>query len=865
MQSEVQMTRMGVEFTRDRTGRMAVVGPVGTSVDLATEVSERVDMVRAWLLANERGERPNVGRRHGECESCHQEIPDHRGGNCWICCCTIQKILDERNAQAEFAKKVEMQGMEELLRGLSGKQQEAAVELLRDLNPEQREVAMHDQGPCMVNACAGSGKTTAVVRRMAYLVRVRGVSSERIFGTTFSRKAASEMNHRIRNLLGFSTMVQVQTFHAFCRRLLSEEFSGFDGWQLDEHDRYRDAIKRAIGYEFLDWKKADVEEVTQYIELAKAAAIWPGTDDAAKLAMSRYRARPTQQRRPDLMAQAYEMTEKLRSDARLMTFSDWMMEAEKLLREEPIRARWAALFDHVMVDEAQDNSLVQMRIASHLARDHRNLMIVGDAAQSIYKWRGAAPEYFNGFPGEWGAKIISMFRNYRSAKPVIDLANTILREMQPGDRVGNKDMECEKVEAPGAVSVHAFETGALEAEGVVGRIAAMHEDGVPWKRHLVLYRVNALSRAVEEELNRHEIPYKITGSSCFYLRREIVTLLAYLKVAWRKTATMDDVRRTLYTPKRMLGKAFWAQVEAASRSKPASFSDMVEVAIAASGRINDGQMRNARRWGKLIDQLRQDIATTEAQVSPDGTKQLLPPCNPSKLLDRVVAETDYVQWLKNEEGRETPDNDRVSNVAELVRLASQFKDAGAFLKHAVDQIHAAKSHRDDESTGGDHVTLMSIHRAKGLEWPHVHLITCNEGVMPHAYADDVEEERRIFYVATTRAMESLDVSHVEYRPQNGELMPMRASRFICGLIAQGAPERLPEMSAAKPSDPAALLTTMEADAHPAFDDSLPCKRCGGDSRQMACEACGGTGVETASQGEPNMAKVIPLFGPKDES
>lgn len=797
MLSELDMTAAGLEFTKSPEGRVLVQGPESSALDLRDAVAGRMDLVRGWLLANRRG----LGRpdhRYGECESCRQPIPDHRGGNCWICCCCIQKILDEE--RGEDAEDIKMETKDERDDGADGVEQEpatapaqvdeetselagldveqrvSAVAILRDLNPEQRRVATHGSGPCLVSACAGSGKTTAVVRRMAWLVRVAKVPADRIFGTTFSRKAAAEMNDRIKRLLGDDTMVQVQTFHAFSRRVLAEEFPGFRNWRLDERDEYREILKRAVGYEHINWRDADIEDLMSYIELCKAAAYWPDSREAAELAQKRYDIEPSEKRDPRMNAAAYARAEELRSEKFLMTFSDWMMIVARLFEDENIRGRWAALFDYVMVDEAQDNSLVQMMIADALARDHKNLMLVGDGVQSIYRWRGAAPEYFNGFPQKWGAPVISMFRNYRSVKPVVDFANEVLHEMKPGDRVDDVDMECERAGQTGDVSVRSFETPSEEAEGIINHMQSLHVDEVPWSKMVVLYRVNAMSRAIEEELNAKAIPYQIVGSVSFYLRKEVAILLCYLKVAWRKTATIDDVRRSLFAPHRMLGKAFFAKFEEVTRTKPGSFTSMVDDTIllaAETKRLNSSQSSKARQWAGLMDWMRHHITKASAGEWTDND---LPPWNPAVLLRQVVKTTQFVEWLRKDEGRETPDNDRASNVAELIRIAEQFNDVGAFLQHVTEQITAARERKDDESP--DCVTLMSIHRSKGLEWPNVFLIACNESVLPHFYAEDIEEERRLFYVAATRAMDHLNVSYYKIAASKGTVRSMTPSRFL---------------------------------------------------------------------------------------
>lgn len=655
-------------------------------------------------------------------------------------------------------------------------------ELLAGLNPEQIEVVQHDKGPCLVSACAGAGKTAAVVRRMAYLATVRGVNPARIFGTTFTRKAAGEMNTRIKKLLGDDTRVQVQTFHSFCRSVLVEEMPDFKRWRLDERDHYRDLLKKAAGYENLDWQKSDIEELVSYVELAKAGAHRPNSDGARELAYARYELDPSEYRNPELTLQVYELAERFRREAFLMTFADWMVEVFELFKvNEGARKRWASLYDYVMIDEAQDNSAVQMGIGEELSRDHRNIMLIGDSRQSIYAFRGAAPSFFNDFPKVWDARVISMFRNYRSGRLVIDAANRILADMETNDiadpMVAMRDTDSE-------IRITEFPSPELEAQHVVDSIRAMHADGARLNGMVVLYRVNSLSRAVEEELAEQKIPYRVLGSTCFYNRKEIANLLAYLRVAWRRGATMDDVRRSLFAPHRFLGKVFMGHVEQAGREKPESFQRLVERAFELSTRITNSQKVKATMWASLIDNLRRDIA--------DGKEA----SNPGEMLQKIVDATNYNDWLRRDEGRESPENDRPANVAELIASARKFRNVGEFIDHTKTQIEKAKANSGE--VAGDRVTLMSIHRSKGLEYPHVFLISCNYKVLPHFFAEDKEEEKRLFYVAVTRAMDTLNISAIHFESEDPRLA-VYPSPFLNSLRSLSASESMPETEDSLPS------------------------------------------------------------------
>lgn len=638
--------------------------------------------------------------------------------------------------------------------------------LTEGLNPEQLDVVLHEKGPCLVAACAGSGKTTAVVRRMAYLSTVRGVDPSRIFGTTFSRSGATEMNSRVQALLN-DNRVQVQTFHAFCRRVLAEEMEGFDRWALDEREQYRNIVKEVISYKYLDWELADLERIESFIGIAKSYALTPETaQDMIERCFN-----PSD---VENMTKTFALAEKMRVEARLMTFADWMVEVHNRFKDEAVRRRWANLFEQVIVDEGQDNNFVQTAIMEQLGRDHRNVMLVGDANQAIFRFTGAIPEYFIKFPETWNSRVISLHRNYRSGHEIIAAANVALSKMTETPEISRR-MTATR-EDPGEVTVKSYENQEEESADIAQQILALHEDQVPWGNIVILYRTNMLSRPIEEAFIAKRIPYRVVGSSCFYARKEVASLLSYLKVVQRKGATMDDVMRTLRSPHRMLAKAFMQRVEQASEERPSSFGVLVERAIELSAKINGGtkelnggQKASARAWGKLIDDLREKF-----RVGASGEDELKG--QPADLLQEIVDRTGFLEWIRHDEGRESVENDRISNVAELIRAARDFRAIGPFIEHVKRQVAAFKANSREGTS--ERVTLMSCHRSKGLEWPHVFLITCNQGVMPHVLSTDPEEERRIFYVAITRARDALHLSFVRTAVSRGKERKMTLSPFI---------------------------------------------------------------------------------------
>jgi DNA helicase II / ATP-dependent DNA helicase PcrA len=645
--------------------------------------------------------------------------------------------------------------------------------ILAGLDPEQREIVLHDKGPCLVAAVAGCGKTLAVTRRAAYLSKIRGVDPERIFGLTFSAKAADEMNERIAKLCDG---VRVQTFHAFCRAVLVEEMQGFDRWTLDKTDRYRTLVKDALGYKHMNLEGYNLEDFISKIRLAKASAVHPGANNFE-------RGMEAFTQRSDIV-EAFRIAEGLRIEARLLTYDDWLILVHELFRDnEGVRRNWASKFDYVMVDEAQDNSLVQAWIVEALAKDHRNIMAVGDVGQSIYRFRGASPEHFVAFKDTWGARTISMHKNYRCADSMITLANTTLERMDPSMRLG--DLLVGTRNTTGVVTAIGYDTQEDEADSVASQIKALHDDGVSWKDCVVLYRTNALSRALESSFISQKIPHHIVGSSCFFVRREISALVSYLRVAGGFGAVTKDFERTIYTPHKFLGKKFFACAERAIDASSESFTAMMDKAVSMMDRITKGQRQSAAGWGALMDFVRKSILDPREH-------------NPGKIIQEIVDRTAYNSWLIKDEGRETPDNDRVSNVAELIRAATKFSTCAEFIEHVDQQIAASKKSRSEIEIQ-DAVKLMTCHRSKALEWPYVFFVSVNSGVIPHFRAiesvDGEEEEKRIFYVTVTRAREELRMSWVRATERRGVLIEQRRSSYVpevyvvnrrVGIAAQGA-------------------------------------------------------------------------------
>lgn len=692
--------------------------------------------------------------------------------------------------------------------------------ITRGLNPEQLEVVRHVLGPLLVAAVAGAGKTTALVGRIAYLVHVMGVEGSEVLALTFSTKAAKEMNQRLAKLLPES-LARVGTFHSLGFQFLREEWRDFDSWEVDDRDRYRMCVKDALGWRGMKWDSADLTTVGQFIGLCKARCAVAGSPAAAAVAAEFMALQPCGQRNPRLLCDAYQRAEVLRTERRLLTFDDMLLEMWRAMSEDDTcRARWASRWSYVMQDESQDENQVQREIAEMLARDHRNYMIVGDPAQSIYGFRGSDPTGMLAFEQKWGAHVVRMNRNYRSGDAILTVANRVLDAM-PADTHLGMQIKPERG-VPGRVTVHRMPDADGEAEGVCQTIRELHTDGAKYSGMAVLYRTNAQSRALEEKLLGARVPYVVIGGLSFYERKEVKDLLAYLRIAAGR-GKFDDIRRCINAPFRYLGKEFVARIEDVADGR-GSLRDgrgadiWTEIVRGVTGRLQDRQRQSVVDWCEIVENMaraieeqrtrlaeyrgkmgdadvRTALALGDAPVDAcgDNDAELVDgegrwEARPERLLENLLQETGYIKWITRDEGTESPENNRVSNVRELVRAASRFGTVDELLDYIDETTRAARAAADDD-TSPDRVTLMSIHRSKGLEWPTVFVIGVSEKILPHGKASDPSEERRLFYVACTRARDLLSISSIAAAAYGANVVDLQPSRFLdeAGLTADEPP------------------------------------------------------------------------------
>lgn len=654
--------------------------------------------------------------------------------------------------------------------------------LLTGLNPEQVRVVMHNTGPLLCVAIAGAGKTTALVRRIAMLHVAHEIDPKRVLALTFSKKAADEMTSRLCALLPgeVSQDARVGTFHSLAFQFLREELPDARRWQTDDRDRFRTVIKDALGYRGMKWDSADLTVVEQFIGRCKANCALPGSPEAKERASAFYKLSPCGQRMPALLCEAYERAEVLRRERLLLTFDDMLLGMWWRMREsEATRLRWASRWDYVLQDECQDENLVQREIAEMLSRDHRNYMVVGDPAQAIYGFRGADPSGILRFEGEWDATRVELHRNYRSGDTIIAAANGLLSAMDAGTTLGVAITPERGID--GEVRLTGFADADTEAEGVITSVLELHADGRAWKDQVVLYRTNAQSRALEEQCLANRVPYVVIGGTNFYDRKEIKDLLAYLRLAAGR-GKFDDVRRSINSPFRFLGAEFLKKIEdvapASSRDGGTAWTEIVRDLAQNHRGLQARQRESAWAWCEIVDKMARKIADGRTAVENDPVAGYESSPKPGALIDDLLLVTDYVKWLTRDEGAESPENNRVSNIRELVRASERFNTVDGLLDYIQETLDAAERARSGEDGSVDRVTMMSIHRSKGLEWPVVFVVGANEKILPHARCEDLNEERRLAYVAFTRARDILHVSYCGRASIGPKVVDLSVSQFV---------------------------------------------------------------------------------------
>jgi DNA helicase-2/ATP-dependent DNA helicase PcrA len=621
------------------------------------------------------------------------------------------------------------------------------------LNPDQLDAVVHGEGPLLVVAGAGSGKTRVLTHRIANLINDRGVSPFRILAITFTNKAADEMRQRVEALVGpVARKMWVSTFHSACVRILRRD-AGRLGYPSNFSIYDQADAERLTGYVIrdlhLDAKKFTARGVHAIISAAKNDLVL--ADEYAAKASSIF-----ERKIADIYGEYQARLEK----AGAMDFDDLLTVTVRLFRTFPdVLEHYQERFEHVLVDEYQDTNRAQNEIVLLLAGQHRNITVVGDSDQSIYKWRGADMrnilEFERVFPD---VTTILLEQNYRSTQTILDAANAVIE-----NNVSRKPkmLWTEAGRGNRIVRYHADDEGD-EAQWVAHTIADLHDGGDHrWGDVAVFYRTNAQSRVVEEALMRSGIPYKVIGGTKFYDRREVKDALAYLR-AVANPADEVSVKRVLNVPKRGVGDTTVGRLDVWANAQGVPFMDALRHAAEAG--VGPSSQRGVAQFVALIDGL--------ADLVPDG---------PGAVLQAALERSGYLDELEAEHTVESAG--RLENLGEIVGSAREFQTVDEFLEQ-ISLVADTDEIEDDESK----VTLMTLHSAKGLEFPVVFLVGAEEGVFPHIRAltepEELEEERRLAYVGITRAREKLYLSHAWSRTLFGSTQYNPPSRFLDEIPAE---------------------------------------------------------------------------------
>ena len=627
--------------------------------------------------------------------------------------------------------------------------------LLIGLNKEQQQAVQHTEGPLLILAGAGSGKTKVLTVRIAHLL-AQGVNPYEILAITFTNKAAKEMKSRVEGLVGdVANRIWLSTFHSFCAKFLRFELDNFLGYNsnftiYDTSDSQA-VIKAALKALNLDDKYYPVGAMLAAISDAKNKLLF--ASDFRKQAKDFYQQK---------VADVYEYYERELRKNNALDFDDLLLVAVKLLQSnEAVLDKYSKRFRYVMIDEYQDTNHAQYLLAKLLASHWKNIAVVGDADQSIYAWRGADIQNILDFEKDYpNCTSIKLEQNYRSTKIILDAANAVIEnnEGRPKKNLWTDKTEGAKIQHFTAQSEHE------EAAFIGDTIAKKHDiHGVPYGDMAILYRTNAQSRVLEEALIKRALPYTMVGGTKFYDRKEIKDVLAYLRVLYNP---FDDLSllRIINVPKRSIGATTVAKLQDYARANGTSlFMTLTQLHLVDS--IKGKTKEKLEEFGILIFTL---VAEMEDRTVLD-------------ILESILDRTGYLAQL--EESTDPQDQARAENIGELLSVAKDFQDTNPsgtvedFLEQ-VALVNDVDSFEQEESK----VTLMTLHAAKGLEFPIVFLGGFEEGLFPHSRTlmnpEEIEEERRLAYVGITRAEKELYISNATTRTVFGRTSSYLPSRFI---------------------------------------------------------------------------------------
>ena len=634
------------------------------------------------------------------------------------------------------------------------------MDILATLNPAQREAVEAIAGPVLILAGPGSGKTRVITHRIAYLIKSCGVSPHNIMAVTFTNKAAREMKERLEQLLGQAAeALTLGTFHAICARVLRREGKAIEldsSFVIYDEDDQASLMKQALEELNLDPKQYAPRALRSAIGAAKSRLIDP--KDYAQRVSSYFE---------EIVHRVYQRYQQLLSQSRAVDFDDLLMKTVQLFQDHPqILSRYQSKYVHILVDEFQDTNIVQYMLMKHLAGKYRNLCVVGDPDQSIYSWRFADLRNILSFEKDYPeAKVVFLEQNYRSTKTILEVASDIISanvQRKP------KKLWTENEDGASVTIIESY-NAEEEAQSVVNEIEKLTgQEQISLKDCAVMYRVNAQSRALEETFLRYGVPYRLVGGTRFYQRREVKDIIAYLRLIHNPQDNVSLVR-IINVPVRGIGQRTLSQLQSWAKAHDASLFE-------ASKQVSHNPIASEAKQS-LPPRIIQALAGFDALMVKLIAQS--PELSLFGLLDEILEHIRYREYILNKEDGE----ERWENVMELKSVASEYDELdpeealAAFLEKV-----SLVSDIDELDEKADAVTLITLHQAKGLEFPAVFIVGLEEGILPHRKSfdnpEEMEEERRLCYVGITRAKKRLYLLRSYRRSLFGGSTANPPSRFL---------------------------------------------------------------------------------------
>lgn len=619
---------------------------------------------------------------------------------------------------------------------------------LKELNPQQRIAVETSDGPLLILAGAGSGKTKVLTYRIAYILEQKLAYPEQILAVTFTNKAAGEMKARIAKLLGSNiTLPWMGTFHSICVKILKRDghklglganFSIYDpGDQVD-------CVKEAMERLNISVKEVNPRAVHSHISNAKNELISP--EDFASFANGYFQ---------EIVGQIFPVYQQILRENNAVDFDDLLAYTVKLLQtDKEVLAKYQELYKYILVDEYQDTNQAQYILVNLFAAKHKNICCVGDDDQSIYSFRGANIRNILNFHRDYpGATIIKLEQNYRSTQKILDAAHSVVRK--------NKNRTDKKLWTDNDhgenIVIYTAENERNEADWMVNKCKELIAAGTHADDIAVLYRTNAQSRSIEEACVRLSLPYRIIGGVRFYERKEIKDILAYLRVLYNPDDD-NSLKRIINVPRRNVGPKAISDLQAKAKLAPSS---MIKLLLQENV---PQEAKGVEKFGTIL----RDLMTKSQEL------------NIVELIDYILEKTEYIEMLQDGSAENEA---RIENLQELVSVAAKYAEAGApaGLAMFLDEVSLLEEDKPEIDENGA-VTMMTIHAAKGLEFEHVFLVGMEEGLFPHSrvFTDptELEEERRLAYVAITRAKKYLYMIHADSRLFFGQRQNNMPSRFM---------------------------------------------------------------------------------------